>query len=87
MFYEINIIKEEYPDAEFYPLSYDEMKVRIEKLNELARNSDHKYVIMTGCGEEQAMWEEIKKKMINRYGLYKTRHEMIEPCSWGVIFN
>lgn len=61
-----NIIKEEYPDAEFYPLSYDEMDVRIEKLNELARNSDYKYVIMTGCGEEQAMWEEIKKKMINR---------------------
>ena len=61
-----NIIKEEYPDAEFYPLSYDEMKVRIEKLNELARSSHYKYVIMTGCGEEQAMWEEIKKKMINR---------------------
>ena len=61
-----NIIKEEYPDAEFYPLSYEEMDVRIEKLNELARNSDYKYVIMTGCGEEQAMWEEIKKKMINR---------------------
>jgi len=61
-----DIIKKDYPDAEFYPLSYDEMKVRIEKLNELARNSDYKYVIMTGCGEEQAMWEEIKKKMINR---------------------
>ena len=61
-----NIIKKDYPDAEFYPLSYDEMKIRIEKLNELARNSDYKYVIMTGCGEEQAMWEEIKKKMINR---------------------
>ena len=61
-----NIIKDEYPDAEFYPLSYDEMDVRIEKLNELARNSDYKYVIMTGCGEEQAMWEGIKNKMINR---------------------
>ena len=60
------IIKKEYPDAEFYPLSYDEMGVRIEKLTELARDSDYDYVIMTGCGEEQAMWEEIKKKMINR---------------------
>ena len=60
------IIKKEYPDAEFYPLSYDEMGVRIEKLTELASNSDYEYVIMTGCGEEQAMWEEIKKKMINR---------------------
>lgn len=61
-----NIIKQDFPDAEFYPLSYDEMAVRIEKLNELARNSEYKYVIMTGCGEEQAMWDEIKKKMINR---------------------
>ena len=61
-----NIIKQDFPDAEFYPLSYEEMDVRIEKLNQLARNSDYKYVIMTGCGEEQAMWEEIKKKMINR---------------------
>ncbi len=61
-----NIIKQDFPDAEFYPLSYEEMDVRIEKLNELARNSDYKYVIMTGCGEEQAMWDEIKKKMINR---------------------
>ena len=60
------IMKKEYSDAEFYPLSYDEMAVRIEKLAELARNSDYDYVIMTGCGEEQAMWEEIKKKMINR---------------------
>lgn len=61
-----NIIKQDFPDAEFYPLSYEEMDVRIEKLNELARNSEYKYVIMTGCGEEQAMWDEIKKKMINR---------------------
>lgn len=60
------IIKKEYPDAEFYSLSYDEMGVRIEKLTELARDSEYDYVIMTGCGEEQAMWEEIKKKMINR---------------------
>ncbi|WP_458403710.1 Mur ligase family protein [Methanobrevibacter sp.] len=61
-----NIIKQDFPDAEFYPLSYDKMDERIEKLNQLARNSQYKYVIMTGCGEEQAMWEEIKKKMINR---------------------
>ena len=61
-----NIIKQDFPDADFYPLSYDEMDVRIERLNEMARHSDYKYVIMTGCGEEQAMWEEIKKKMINR---------------------
>ena len=60
------IIKKEYADAEFYSLSYDEMDVRIDKLTELAINSKYKYVIMTGCGEEQAMWEQIKTKIINR---------------------
>nr|WP_303737751.1 hypothetical protein [Methanobrevibacter millerae] len=60
-----NIIKEEYPDAEFYPLSY-EMDKRIQKLYELAIESEYDYVIMTGCGEEQAMWESIKQKLIKR---------------------
>ena len=59
-------IKEEYPDAEFYPLSYDEMTKRINKLYELAVESEYDYVIMTGCGEEQAMWEEIKRNLIKR---------------------
>ena len=61
-----NIIKNEYPDAEFYPLSYDEMTKRINKLYELAIESEYDYVIMTGCGEEQAMWENIKQKLIKR---------------------
>ena len=60
------IIKEEYPDAEFYPLSYDEMDVRIARLIELARNSEYKYVIMSGCGEEQAMWEQIKRGLMDK---------------------
>ena len=60
------IIKQEYPDAEFYPLSYEKMDERIDTLRDLALNSDYKYVIMSGCGEEQAMWEEIKRKIINR---------------------
>ena len=49
-----NIIKQDFPDAEFYPLSYEEMDVRIEKLKQLARNSDYKYVIMTGCGGKKS---------------------------------
>ena len=61
-----NIIKEEYADAEFYPLSYDEMDKRIAKLTELALDSKYDNVIMTGCGEEQAMWEAIKQKLIKR---------------------
>ncbi|MEE1129603.1 MAG: Mur ligase family protein [Methanobrevibacter sp.] len=60
------IVKKEFPDAEFYPLSYEEMDKRIEKLTDLARSSQYDYVIMTGCGEEQAMWERIKQNMINR---------------------
>lgn len=58
-----NQLKDEF-DSEFYPLSYDEMDLRINKLCELALNSKYDYVIMSGCGEEQAMWEEIKQKLI-----------------------
>lgn len=60
------IIKQEYSDAEFYPLNYDKMDVRVAKLIELAHNSEYKYVIMSGCGEEQAMWEQIKKGLTDQ---------------------
>ena len=60
------IIRKDYPTADFYPLSYEEMDKRIEKLTNLALTSDYKYVIMTGCGEEQAMWERIKRNIIDR---------------------
>ena len=39
---------------------------RIKKLVDLAKTSDYGYVIMTGCGEEQEMWENIKQKLINK---------------------
>ncbi|MDO5849333.1 MAG: Mur ligase family protein [Methanobrevibacter sp.] len=58
-----NQIKDEF-NSDFYPLSYENMPERIDKLCELATNSDYDYVIMTGCGEEQAMWENIKQKLI-----------------------
>ena len=57
------IIKQEFADAEFYPLGYDEMTARINKLSELACDSKYKYVLMSGCGEEIAMWEKIKRKI------------------------
>jgi len=60
-----NKIKEKYPDSDFYPLSYDEMDKRINKLYQLAVDSPYDSVIMTGCGEEQLMWEKIKQKLIN----------------------
>ncbi len=57
------IIRKEFDNVDFYPLSYDKMDERIDKLTELACNSDYKYVIMSGCGEEQVMWEKIKIKL------------------------
>ncbi len=61
-----DIIAGEFENSEFYPLSYDEMAKRIEKLVDLAKNSKYDYVIMTGCGEEQEMWEKIKQKLIKK---------------------
>ena len=60
------IIRRDFEGVDFYPLGYDEMAKRIEKLTDLALSSSYDYVIMSGCGEEQAMWEEIKKHIINR---------------------
>lgn len=59
-----NQIKDEF-NSEFYPLGSDNMDLRINKLTELVEVSDYDYIIMTGCGEEQAMWENIKRKLIN----------------------
>ena len=39
---------------------------RIDKLSELAMNSNYKNVMMSGCGEEQNMWEMIKINFVNR---------------------
>ncbi|MBR3156053.1 MAG: UDP-N-acetylmuramyl peptide synthase, partial [Methanobrevibacter sp.] len=55
------IIKKDFDSADFYPLPYDPMDKRIEKLTEFAKQSKYNYIIMTGCGEEQSMWEEIKR--------------------------
>ena len=49
------IIKKDFDSADFYPLPYDPMDERIEKLTEFAKKSEYKYIIMTGCGEEQSM--------------------------------
>lgn len=62
----ISIISEEFDNTDFYPLSYEKMDERIKKLVDLAKTSDYGYVIMTGCGEEQEMWENIKQKLINK---------------------
>ena len=61
-----NLIKKEFDNVDFYPLSYKEMDVKIKKLTELATHSNYDYVMMSGCGEEQAMWEKIKRNIVNR---------------------
>ena len=60
------LIAREFDNVVFYPLSYEKMNERIDKLVQLAEDSEYKYVIMTGCGEEQEMWENIKQKLIKR---------------------
>ena len=57
------IIKKEFPDSEFYPLDYEDMAGRIDKLIELSHDSQYKYIMMSGCGEEIAMWEKIKRNI------------------------
>ncbi len=57
-----DIIAREFDNTEFY----DKIDKRIEKLVDLAKTSNYDYVIMTGCGEEQEMWENIKQKLINQ---------------------
>ena len=57
-----DVIAREFDNTEFY----DKIDKRVEKLVDLAKTSDYDYVIMTGCGEEQEMWENIKQKLINQ---------------------
>ena len=41
------------------------MDKRINGIVDLVSKSEYKNIIITGCGEEQAMWEEIKIKIKN----------------------
>lgn len=47
-------------DANFYPLPYEEMPKRREKIIELIHNSPYNYMIVSGCGPEHYMWAELK---------------------------
>lgn len=52
-------VKDEF-GADFSPFDNEDLDARVEKLAKLAINSNYKYIIMTGCGEEQKMWGKIK---------------------------
>ena len=55
-----NIIKKDFESAEFIPIEYD-LKQRVNKLTDMAKNSRYDNVIITGCGEEIAFWEVMKR--------------------------
>jgi UDP-N-acetylmuramyl tripeptide synthase len=55
-----NIIKEIY-NSEFCPIINS--NERINKIHEIILSSDSDYIIASGCGEEQKMWEAIKENI------------------------
>jgi len=56
-----NILKESLT-ADFYPLSYEDMDKRIDKIQELVNESSYKYIIVSGCGPEEYMWGNLKSR-------------------------
>lgn len=56
------IIKTKLP-AEFYPVSHEDMDKRINKIQQLVKESSYQYVMVSGCGPEQYMWGNLKSKL------------------------
>lgn len=54
-----DVLKEEF-NAEFYPLSVEELDKKINTIVDLACNSKFDFVFISGCGEEQKLWDKIK---------------------------
>ncbi len=46
-------------EAEFHQVEYSFSK-KVELIKDLISNSKFKYILVSGCGEEQALWEKIK---------------------------
>lgn len=57
-----NKIKESNINATFCPIEYDFDK-RIDSIMDLTKKSEYKYIIISGCGEEHAMWNVILNKL------------------------
>ncbi len=58
-----NQIKDEY-NSDFYPVEYDFEK-RINNIIKLIKDSQYKYILVSGCGEEQLVWDEVKRRLKN----------------------
>lgn len=56
-----NIIKNDFDSVDFYPISYGNLDERIDKITDLAKNSEYENIIVSGCGEELAFWENVKR--------------------------
>lgn len=56
-----NQIKDQY-NSDFYPVEFDFEK-RINKVIELIQKSEYKYIFISGCGEEEVFWNEIKRRL------------------------
>jgi len=50
-------------DAKFYPLPYEDMPKRREKIIQIIHDTPYKYMIVTGCGPEHYMWAELKSEL------------------------
>ena len=58
-------IKDEY-DSKFVPVEYDFEK-RINNLIKLIKDSEYNYILVSGCGEEQLVWDEVKRRLKEEY--------------------
>ena len=56
-----NQIKDEF-NSHFYPVKYD-FEERITNIINLIKKSEYKYILVSGCGEEQLVWDEIKRRL------------------------
>jgi len=56
-----NQIKDDY-NSDFYPVEFDFEK-RITKVIDLIKNSEYEYIFVSGCGEEEVFWNEMKNRL------------------------
>lgn len=56
-----NQIKDDY-NSVFYPIEFDFEK-RIKKVIDLINESEYEYIFVSGCGEEEVFWNEIKRRL------------------------
>ena len=61
-----NQIKNEF-NANFSPCENKEIEKRVISIEKLIKESKYKNIIITGCGDEQLIWEQLKSKIKNDF--------------------